>query len=102
MFSTTSVFFTLVIAVNNIQAYIRIPGGHQIITSQVSRASQSLSLHAWGVQKLGQAVISHNTTSQLVVSDETSSFLRFLPSGGSGDDERFHHIESSEFHDADF
>jgi len=58
---------------------------HSVLSTSVPRFS--LSLNAWGVQKLGQSVINRNTTSQIVIQDE-ESVLRFRPSVGSGVDER--------------
>eukprot|EP01041_Mallomonas_annulata_P007741 gene7741-15833_t len=47
----------------------------------------STSLNAWGVQKLGQAVIDLNPKPQGTTVDD-DALLRFRPSVGSGDDER--------------
>jgi len=82
-------FVSALLMIGNIYAYIprvaNLNSLHTVLSTSVPRFS--LSLNAWGVQKLGQSVINRNTTSQVVIPDE-ESVLRFRPSVGSGADER--------------
>jgi len=82
-------FVSVLLFIGNIHAFIprvaNLNSLHTVLSTSVPRFS--ISLNAWGVQKLGQSVINRNTTSQVVIQDE-ESVLRFRPSVGSGADER--------------
>jgi len=84
--STFQLTVVSALVMGNVFAFVpRVANLHHVLSTSVPRFT--LSLNAWGVQKLGQSVINRNTTSQIVIQDE-ESVLRFRPSVGSGADER--------------
>jgi len=85
-------FLVSIMTIGLVEAFV--PRVSDLLRPQTMVNGQ-FTLHAWGVQKLGQAVINRNSTSQAITADENGVLKFHRSSVGSGADERYWPLPTS-------